>query len=67
MTNAWATVIASIVGAVGSIILYFLNRLRKENKEDHNSVSQALQILHEDVKDVSKKIDGHIDWHLTKK
>lgn len=67
MTSAWATVTASIIGVIGSIILFFLNKLRKENRDDHNMVSQAIKHLHDDVKEVSQKVDNHIDWHLTKK
>lgn len=66
MSSAWATVTASIISLVGSIILVFLNRLRKENKEDHGVVTKALDNLHEDMKNIETKLDNHISWHLKK-
>lgn len=66
MSDAWASIIVAIIGVLGSILMFFMSKLRKENKEDHNYVREALEILHDDVKEVGKKIDNHIDWHLKK-
>lgn len=66
MSNAWATVIASIVGVGGSVIVAFLNKLRKENRQDHAVVAQRLDYLHDDMKTIEKKLDNHINWHLDK-
>lgn len=66
MTDAWASIIVAIIGVLGSFLMFFLTKLRKENREDHNFVRDALENLHEDVKEVGKKIDNHIDWHLKK-
>lgn len=66
MSDAWASIIVSLIGVSGSVLLLFLSKLRKENKDDHNKVTSLLTILHDDVKEVDKKIDNHIDWHLNK-
>lgn len=66
MSNAWATVVASIIGVTGSVLLFFLSKLRKENKTDHAAVMQSVSILHDDMKAISHKLDNHIDWHLKK-
>lgn len=66
MTEALASIIVALIGVLGSVLMWFLSRLRKENREDHDYVKDALENLHEDVKEVGKKIDNHIDWHLKK-
>lgn len=43
------------------------NSLRKENREDHNVVTDKLQELKDDVKHIDDKLDDHISWHLDKK
>lgn len=66
MTDAWASIIVSIIGLSGSILIFILNKFRKENRNDHNEVRDILNILHEDIKEVGNKVDNHIDWHLKK-
>jgi hypothetical protein len=41
-----------------------IQKSRKENKSDHNRVVDTLVSLKQDVKDIDKKLDGHIEWHL---
>lgn len=66
MTDAVASIVVAVIGVVGSVLMWFLSRLRKENRKDHDYVKDALETLHEDVKEVGRKIDNHIDWHLKK-
>ena len=67
MNEAWAAIIVAIIGLVGGIITVLLQKTRNENKNDHAFVVSRLEELHDDVKEVGKKIDGHISWHLTDK
>jgi hypothetical protein len=67
MSQAWATIIAALVTATGSVLVVLFSKMRKENKEDHGRVVNTLTVLHDDIKDVAKKLDGHIDWHLKDK
>ena len=66
MSDAWASIIVALIGVSGSVLLLFLSKLRKENRDDHDKVTTLLGMLHDDVKQVDEKIDNHIDWHLKK-
>ena len=64
MTEAWAAIVVALIGLVGGIITVLLQKTRNENKSDHAYVVTRLEELHSDVKDVGKKVDNHISWHL---
>lgn len=66
MSQAWASIIVALIGLLGSVLMFFLNKFRKENRDDHNHVTTLLGHLHEDVKKVDEKLSNHIDWHLKK-
>lgn len=59
-------VIAALVTGIFSVLVTLIQKTRKENKQDHNMVYESLQNLHDDVRNVGKKLDNHIDWHLKK-
>jgi len=67
MSDAWAAIIVAIITAGSGFGLAVIQRFRKENREDHATVIESITILHQDVRDVSKKLDGHISWHLDDK
>jgi len=67
MTEAWAAVVVALIGLVGGVITVLLQKTRNENKSDHAYVVTRLEELHSDVKDVGKKVDNHISWHLDNK
>ena len=67
MTDAWAAIVVAIITAGSGFALSAIQRFRKENREDHATVIKSITTLHEEVRDVSKKIDGHISWHLDDK
>jgi hypothetical protein len=60
-------ILAAGVTGVFSVIVALIQKTRKENKEDHNVVIDSIKNLHGDVRNVAKKLDGHIDWHLKDK
>ena len=64
MDIGYASIIVAIVTTVGTVIVATIQKFRKENRDDHSKVVDALVSLKEDVKDIDKKLDGHIDWHL---
>lgn len=64
MDTALASIVVASIVTIGSIIVTIIQQFRKENKKDHDSVMVAITELHSDIKDVDKKLDGHIDWHL---
>lgn len=67
MTEAWAGIVVALIGLVGGVITVLLQKTRNENKSDHAYVVTRLEELHSDVKDVGKKVDNHISWHLDNK
>lgn len=67
MNEAWAAIVVALIGLVGGIITVLLQKTRNENKSDHAYVVTRLEELHDDVKEVGKKVDNHISWHLDNK
>lgn len=67
MDTALASIAVAAIATIGSIIVTLIQQFRKENRKDHASVIDAITELHSDIKDVDKKLDGHIDWHLKTK
>ncbi len=63
MEPVWVTlVVAFIVGPLGVI----LNNLRKENTAQHAESRELLEQVIKTVDKVDNRLEGHIDWHLTK-
>ena len=60
-------ILAACVTGVFSVIVALIQKTRKENKQDHSIVIDSINNLHSDVRNVSKKLDGHIEWHLKDK
>jgi hypothetical protein len=67
MDSAVAAIIVALITTVGTVMVTLFNSLRKENREDHNVVTDRLQELKDDVKHIDDKLDDHISWHLDKK
>ena len=69
MSEAWAVVIAAaITAAFGFLatLMTTLSKLRKENRDDHNTVRGKLENVQGMVESISDRLDGHIEWHLDK-
>ena len=50
-------VVVATIAAVGGILAAMFQGMRKENKNDHNVVSDSLNRI-------ENKLDNHIDEHL---
>jgi len=61
------SIIVALVAGIFSVLVTLIQKTRKENKNDHNMVYDALLEIKSDVKEVGTKLDGHIDWHLKTK
>ena len=59
-----ALFLGAVVAAVSSVAVALIQRLRKENREDHGRVVDALGWVHSAVMRVEDKVDSHIHWHL---
>lgn len=64
MNQGWAVVLAAAITASGGVVVAILQRLRKENRTDHNHVTQRLDWIHDAMSRVETKVDGHIQWHV---
>lgn len=67
MDAALASILVACIATMGTVVVALIEKFRKENKQDHDSVMTFLADLHEDVEKVDKKLDNHIHWHLDKK
>ena len=70
MSEAWAIVVAAALTAVFGFLATLvtgLGKLRKENRDDHDSVRGKLENVQGMVGSISDRLDGHIEWHLDKK
>jgi peptidoglycan hydrolase CwlO-like protein len=64
---ALSAIAVALITTVGGVMVALINSLRKENRKDHNTVTEKLEDLKEDIKDLDEKIDSHITWHLDNK
>lgn len=62
-----ASIIVAVITVIGGVIISIIEKFRKENKKDHDTVMAFLTDLHDDVEKVDQKLDNHIQWHLDKK
>lgn len=58
----WIVPIA--VAIIGGPVVVVLQKLRKENTEQHAEARVLLNVVAEKVDKVDSKLDNHIDWHL---
>lgn len=64
MSQAWAVLLASLVTAVGGIIVALLTKVKKENKQDHQYVSAMLTLVYRGLQRNEGKLDkisGEVD------
>lgn len=67
MNEAWASIVVAIIGVVGTVLGIQFQKMKKENRTDHGNVMHAIHRVQDDIKDMGKKLDNHIDWHLKDK
>ena len=78
-TSSTAIIIASSIGALGTIIagligvLRSIHEMKTLNSKDHGVVQEKLQTIKEDVheikqdvKSLDSRIDDHLIWHIDK-
>lgn len=64
MSAAMSSIVVAAIAALGGVLIAIIEKLRKENKDDHNAVRELLIHLSEDIHHVEEKLDEHITWHL---
>ena len=60
MEPVWVPIIVAII--MGPVVVV-LQRLRKENTDQHNEGRILLRVIGNKVDKIGSKIDGHIGWH----
>lgn len=59
-------VVPIVVAIISGPLVVILQRLRKENSEQHAQGQILLRVLGRKVDELGTKIDGHIGWHKAK-
>lgn len=62
-----SAIIVAVITAVGGVVVAFVNRGRKENKDDHDKVMKRLEEVANEVGSLSKITVGHLKWHSKQK
>lgn len=65
MDAALASVVVAFIASIGGVLIAVIQKSRKENKGDHNMVKQCVDLLRDDVKNIDRKLDNHMEWHMT--
>ena len=60
MEPVWVPIIVAII--MGPVVVV-LQRLRRENTDQHNEGRILLRVIGNKVDKIGSKIDGHIGWH----
>ena len=60
MEPIWVPIIVAII--MGPVVVV-LQRLRRENTDQHEEGRILLRVIGNKVDKVASKIDGHIGWH----
>lgn len=59
-------VVPIVVAVISGPLVVILQKLRKENSDQHAQGQILLRMLGRKVDDLGTKIDGHIGWHSAK-
>ena len=60
MEPIWVPIVVAIIMGPAVVVL---QRLRKENTDQHNEGRILLRVIGNKVDKIGSKIDGHIGWH----
>ena len=65
MDAALASVVVAFIASIGGVLIAVIQKSRKENKGDHSMVKECIDLLRDDVKNIDRKLDNHMEWHMT--
>lgn len=63
MSPEQAAIIVAVITAVGGILGVVIQQFRKENREDHATVTETLRFIGQSVNRVEGKLDRHLENH----
>jgi hypothetical protein len=64
LSSVWVPIIVAVI--MGPVVVV-LQKLRKENTDQHNQGQVLLRVIGNKVDKIGSKLDGHIGWHEGKK
>lgn len=64
MSQIWVPIVVAVI--TGPVVVV-LQKLRKENTEQHNEGRILLRLIGTKVDKIGSKLDNHIGWHEGKK
>ena len=64
MDAAWVPIVVAVI--TGPVVVV-LQKLRKENTEQHEEGRDLLKLVGIKVDKIGSKLDNHIGWHQAKK
>lgn len=59
-------IVPIIVALITGPVVVVVNRLRRENTEQHSEARSLLRLVGEKVDRVGEKVDSHLGWHKGK-
>ena len=60
LSSVWVPIIVAII--MGPVVVV-LQKLRKENTDQHNQGQVLLRVIGTKVDKIGSKLDNHIGWH----
>lgn len=60
MEPIWVPIVVAVIMGPAVVVL---QRLRRENTDQHNEGRILLRVIGNKVDKIGSKIDGHIGWH----
>ena len=60
LSSVWVPIIVAII--MGPVVVV-LQKLRKENTDQHNQGQVLLRVIGNKVDKIGTKLDSHIGWH----
>jgi len=60
LSSVWVPIIVAVI--MGPVVV-ILQKLRKENTDQHNQGQVLLRVIGTKVDKIGSKLDNHIGWH----
>lgn len=60
-------IIVALIGAAVSLLLGFMEFMRRQNNRDHAENSNKLDRVLDKIDHVDSRLSSHIEWHAHKK
>lgn len=55
--------VVAVVSAVGVVTAALITSMRRENRDDHDLVTEQISAVYRLLNRIGDKLDRHLDWH----